>query len=210
MTAQSHTQVGIRLGAVLLAFSVATCGEEEQDTAPAFRGYAETAGIVYSGTSRWMNVTEGRPRAIQDETAVLHYAVATLAISLMSWKDERKASGVADVTRQMTVALAASGTRSASDWEAHLVKGAAAYERGLPTPRESWLQRSPSGWGPADLQLSDTQLRQIGAVMVQRVLAHPDAPAGTPEDLDAWALSVGRYFRSRLNQLMEGIDGMPG
>lgn len=203
-----------RLATGLLAITLAACGsdasDDSQDAAPTFRGYTESVGIVFEATYRWMNVTDGRPPAIQEETAALNYAVATLGASLMPWKDDRKTAEVADLTQQMTRMLAATGGRSQSQWEAYLVERAATYARSLPMPLESWLQRSPSGWGPEEVQLSDAQLRQIGTVFVKGVLAHPDEPAGTPQDLDQWALSVGSYFRSRLNQLMQVIEGMPG
>lgn len=203
-----------RLVIGLLAMSPAACGPDAsdvpQDAQPAFRGYTESVGIVFEATYRWMQVTEGRSRAIQDETAALHYAVATLGTSLMPWQDDRKAAEVADITRQMTMMLAAAGTRSQSEWEAYLVDRAAMYVRSLPTPLDSWLHRSPSGWGPEEVHLSDAQLRQIGRVLVDGVLAYPGMPDGTRQDLDAWALSVGRHFRSRLNQLMQGIEGVPG
>lgn len=205
----------LRRGAiVLLAMSLAACVPDEsdlpQDAQSAFRGYTESVGIVFEATYRWMQVTEGRSRAIQDETAALHYTVATLGASLMPWKDERKAAEVADITRRMTMMLAASGTRSQSEWEAYLVERAAVYVRSLPTPQESWLHRSPSGWGPEEVQLSDAQLRQIGRVLVDGVRSHQSKPDDIPQDLDAWALSVGRHFESRLDQLMQGIEGMPG
>lgn len=203
-----------QLAIVLVVMPLAACGSDAGDTPQAaeaaFRGYTESVGIVFEATYRWMQVTEGRLRAIQEETAALHYAVATLGASLMPWKGDRKTAEVADITRQMTMMLAAAGSRSQSDWEAYLVERAAEYERSFPKPLESWIHRSPSGWGPEEVQLSDAQLRQIGRVLVDGVRAHPGKPNGTPQDLDAWALSVGRYFRSRLNQLMQGIEGVPG
>lgn len=203
-----------RLAIGLLAMSLAACGSDASDIPkggkPVFRGYTESVGIVFEATYRWMQVTAGRPRAIQEETAALHYTVATLGASLMPWKDDRKATEVADISRQMTMMLATAGIRSQSEWKAYLVERAAVYERSLPTPLESWIHRSPSGWGPEEVHLSDAQLRQIGRVLVDGVRAHPGEPEGTPQDLDAWALSVGRYFRSRLNQLMQGIEGVPG
>jgi len=206
--------VGYGFVCALVAVSVVGCGGDAEDIAadaePVFRGYTESVGIVFEATRRWTNVARGRARAIQDETEALHYSVAVLGISLMPWKEERKTNEVADLKRQMAAALALNGTRSEAAWEAYLEERASDYERGLPTPRESWLHLSPAGWGHGELQLSEAQLRQIGRIFVDGVRAHPDAPGDTPEDLEAWALSAGDHFRSRLDQLMQVIEGVPG
>lgn len=199
---------------LLLTLVMSACDNraegDRQETEGGFRGYTESVGIVFETVRRWTTITEGRPEAIQDETLALHYAVARLGISLMPWEEGRKERETADVMRQTTTALALAGTRSQGAWEAYLTQRADEYERALPTPRESWLDLSPSGWGAYEIQLSEDQLRQIGRVLVDGVLHHRRAPDTTPSDVDGWTLSVGEYFRSRLNQLMQEIEGMPG
>ncbi len=176
-------------------------GDTQGASEPEFRGYVwGSVGIVYMFTERWAVLTEGRPEAIKEEMAALHFAAATTAIGLTRWTDERRQAEIADLTEKTTAALALDGAKTQREWADHLEGRAPAYERALPSPR---------GLGWDARALTEADLRRIGAVFLEGVRANPDAEGIAASEAGS-ELTAGEHFRSRLDQLIQGLKGMPG
>jgi hypothetical protein len=146
-----------------------------------FRGYVwGSVGIVYRFTERWAVLMEGRPEAIQQEMAALHFSAAVTAIGLTRWTDERRLAEFADLTEKTTAALALDGAKTQRAWADYLERRAPAYEAALPSPRGT-------GWDARELTEAD--LRRVGGVFWEGVRSHPDAEGPPPRN---WQL---RSFR---------------
>jgi hypothetical protein len=182
------------------------CTAEAGDTPGAsdaeFKGYVwGSVGIVYMFTERWAVLREGRPEAFKDEMAALHFAAATTAIGLTRWTDERRQAEIADLTEKTTATLALGGAKTQRAWADYLERRAPAYEQALPSPRGT-------GWDARELTEAD--LRRIGAVFFEGVRAHPGSGDLSGAESAASELLAGEHFRSRLDQLIQGLKGMPG
>jgi hypothetical protein len=177
-------------------------GETQGASDPEFRGYVwGSVGIVYMFTERWAVLMEGRPEAVQQEMAALHFSAAVTAIGLTRWTDERRLAEIVDLTEKTTAALALDGTRSQREWSEYLERRAPAYEQALPSPRGL-------GWDARALTKAD--LRRIGAEFLGGVRSHPAAAGLSASEAAGSELTAGEHFRSRLDQLIQGLKGMPG
>lgn len=177
-------------------------GERHQDSDPAFRGYVwESVGIVYLFTGGWSAFAEGRTESVEEEMAALHFAAATAGISLTRWTDERRAAEIVDLMEKTTAALALDGAKTQREWEDYLQRRSPDYEQALPSPRGL-------GWDVRNLTEAD--LLRIGAVFVEGLRSRGSAADQALLEEEGVELSVGEHFRSRLDQLMQGIGEMPG
>lgn len=201
-----HARRRRALGALLLTLVAAGCagedGEGRQDSDQAFRGYVwESVGVVYLFTEGWIAFTEGRSESAREEMAALHFAAATTGISLTRWTEERREAEFVDLMEQTTAALALDGTMTQREWADYLERRAPAYEGALPSPRGiHWDVRN----------LTEDDLLRIGAVFVEGLRSRGASADESLLEQEGVELSVGEHFRSRLDQLMQALDGMPG
>mgnify|MGYP001812443359 FL=1 len=186
----------------MAAGCTAEAGDTQRASGSEFRGYVwGSVGVVYMFTERWAVLLEGRPEAVKDEMAALHFAAAATAIGLTRWTDERREAEIADLTDKTSAALALDGAKTQREWADYLERRFPAYERALPSPRGT-------GWDARELTEAD--LRRIGSVFVEGVRARPDAGSLSSPESGASERLAGEHFRSRLDQLIQGLKGMPG